>query len=98
MMWQNGGWPIIATKESRTALSVAGPDMSQQKLPQQVNAKCLTIMFLVLKKKICGGKCVLFWGGVVEAGWWGQVWAATGGKAAAARLTGLLTNWQGPAR
>ena len=42
-----------------------------------------------------------FWGG--SRSWavgGGQVWAATatGGKeAGAARLTGLLTNWQGPA-
>ena len=72
--------------------------MTRQKLPQQVNAKCLTIMFF-LKTKIFGGKCVFFGGGgSVGAGRWGAGMGSNREKAAAARLTGLLTNWQGPAR
>ena len=71
--------------------------MNRQKLPQQVSAKHLPKMFQF--KKIFGGKMCAFLGG--SSSWavgGGQVWSATGGKeAAAARLTGLLTNWQGPA-
>ena len=70
--------PVSYHCYKRTALSVAGPDMSPKKMPQQVLlAKCSTQISLFLKRSFEVNVCFLGGGsglGDRQVG----VWAATG--------------------